>query len=418
MANLTKSLSLLVLSVGLFRGPTFAVSITIDHSREYQTIEGLGCYYHGITEARMPRVLDDLGAVAIRFKWGYDEVRNDPTAKKEKAELVDLAVKLKAVGPKIRKAFPKVKIVGPDEVTGKAYNYFRYLRDRDPEALKYLDALSIHGYIDNVNPNPEATGSQLWASFGNMAISQGKNLWMTEISGFQDTWIGTEGGGAFGLGKAMFSGLKHGRLSWWTWWKYEGVGGQIGDVASLTIDSRTRWPYYISKLYFRWIRPGAVQIGCIGDTTAEVYGLAFRHKEKRTLTVVLLNNSSSNKSVTLEGTQLPGTFERHLCDASNKCTSKGTVSSGTRVSLPRQSFTLLYGADYDPPVAATAVEAPVRPRPSPNISAPQNAVRMFRLDGSMVAPSATPARSGSLTPAVIELRRAKGRHITRRMTLR
>lgn len=419
--------------LALLAGASLAGSVVIDERREFQTIEGLGCYYAGMSDDQIPRVLDDLGVSAIRLPWGYDKTRDDADAKRKKQEIVDFAAKmkseaakrgktlrfivtywtppaflktnnelanggelkpesrsefgdslvscirqfknkgidlygispqnepglaiwyvscvynpyqyaemLKVVGPKIKGAYPKVKVFGPDERSGAAFKYYRYMRDRDPEAFKHYDAMAIHGYIDASNPNPAAAGSQLWESFHNAAASNGKSLWMTETSGFDDTWSST-----FEYGKGVFAALKYGQLSWSTWWKYKGAGG-VNGAKEAFISGGIRWPYYASKLFYTTIRPGAMQIAALGDTARQIYAAAFRHTQKKTLTVILINNATSTQSVTLEGHELPGSLDRLLCDASNKCSSTGTVSAGAGVSLPKQSITALVGSNYDP----------------------------------------------------------------------
>lgn len=250
---------------------------------------------------------------------------------------------LKVVGPKIRTAYPKVNIIGPDEAHGSAFRFIKYMKDRDREALKYLDILGVHQYVNAADPDPAAAGSQLWSSFGNQAKSLGVNLWVTELSGFEETWES-----ALEYGRGLFSALKYADLTCWTWWKFKGAGGVNGEKEALIGSSGPRRVYYVSKQYYKWIRPDAVRIGCDEDLGEDVFGVAFRHKANKTLTVVVINNSTAARTLTLSGHELPTSFERYLSDNGSTCSSKGTVSTGGSISLPARSITTLFGKNYDP----------------------------------------------------------------------
>ena len=250
---------------------------------------------------------------------------------------------LKVAGPIFNSKCPNVKLFGPEDMgsagttagwTGVIFN--------DPVTVNYLDVLAVHGYSDGVNAaTGDATGwSQMYAN----ANSKRKQLWMTETSGYSDTWAGSAG--AFDLGRALFLALKYGKISAWTWWQL--CENSTSSVYALMLNGNgtPTKRYYVSKNFYRYIRPGAIQIES-SCADKDVYVVAFKNSGvsawsavKPELTIVLLNNASSSKTISLSGRSVPATMKAYRTSSSENCAALTDVSTSS-ITLPAQTITTL-----------------------------------------------------------------------------
>jgi len=286
---------------------------------------------------------------------------------------------IKAVGPIVHAAFPDVKFFGAEDMLARwtTAGAFPGPLMADADSRAQVHALAVHGYSDGVHPTPTSQAATLWNQASRNCTSVGKPVWMTETSGFGSDWAGT-----LQLGEAIFAALKYGKASAWVWWT---IAQEASDREGyrLMVNNVPNAKYYVSKQYYRYIRPGAEGIGCTSDD-AEVLGCAFRHSANHTLTLVLLNTSTSAKTITLTGNGLPQ-FAAYRSSATQNCVDAGTVSGST--SLPGQSITTLYGTGYSPVVG-------VRPAAAQGAAIGFGAARhgtMFLLDGRAAAAGAVAA---------------------------
>src|SRR5690606_25298095 len=134
----------------------------------------------------------------------------------------------------------------------------------------------------------------------------GKPQWMTETSGYSDSWLATPG--AFSLAQDMMSALNHGNVAGWIWWQgSENPGSSnIGQFALMNGLVKGK-KYYASKQYYRYIRPGAVRVDATSNNN-NVFVSAFQNTAQGTHTVVLINTSTNTQNVTVGGANLPGSF--------------------------------------------------------------------------------------------------------------
>lgn len=319
----------------------------------------------------------------------------------------------KVVAPIIHAKYPKVKIFGPDAASGAAVQYLNYFLKRDPEPLKDLDVFGIHGYVGADTPDPNATSASVWQSMADRCERANADLWMTETSGQSNQWGSTDGGDAWDLGTGLFASLKYGNLSLWTFWGLS-MHEDDPDHHALIVKGRMTKRAYASKQFYRYIRPGAVRIAC-SDDIDNVEGVAFRHKAKKTLAVVILNSSTSAQTVTLDGYDLPGRMERYVTDASKNCAKQSSVSVGGSVSLPAKSITTLYGTGYNPPQRTVTIDHPGARTIRGAARAKRGAIRSFGLDGSLRRASA--GRRTGLQPTVVEILGRDGKPVARRMSI-
>lgn len=210
----------------------------------------------------------------------------------------------------------------------------------DPEAKQYLDVLATHGY-DFDGSTPGSLSLQDWQRSTALAQVFKGVLWQTETGG-GPTWPE-----AFDLGLRIHQALRHGRISAWMHWCLSSkentqenrhhLINNYGRVSTVLNQG------YVTAAFARHIRPGAVQVGSASsDSLVQV--VAFVHPQDRTMSVVLLNRSESQQTVSLSGEELPSSFSRYLTSATESHTSQGTVTTGS-VALPALSITTLEAAD-------------------------------------------------------------------------
>ncbi len=274
---------------------------------------------------------------------------------------------IKVVGPKFVQENIATKLFGPEDMLDRFLPYAGFI-NADTAAKPYLGAIAVHGYVDGVNPS--GSDFDQWRRAAQASSTMGIPLWMTETSGFHDTWES-------GLTQAriMLWAFSIGHISAWTWWQlghYENNNDN-----TLVLNGTPTWLYYAHKHYSRYVRPGAVMVGAVSDASG-VLCVAFHHAQKRTLTVVLINQGTSSAAVTLSGDDLPQTFTQYRSTPTQKCQSAGTVSPSS-ISLPGPSIVTLVADNYDGRTVATAGSASVIHPMVQRMSG-----RVFGLDGRLV----------------------------------
>lgn len=248
--------------------------------------------------------------------------------------------------PTVKTAYPNVKIFGSEnmlEIEALDINwqwfYHKQILDSQP-ARNNLDILAVHGYSDGVAPSSGSQLAQLWISHKeHFADPMGKTQWMTETSGYADSWLGSPG--AFALAQDMMSALNFGNVTGWIWWQgSENPGSSnIGEFALMNGMVKGK-KYYVSKQYYRYIRPGAIRVDAT-STNNNVFVSAFHHPGQGTHTIVLINSATSTQNITVGGASLPASFTIFRTSASDNCSNVGTYSTGSNLSLPPQSIVTL-----------------------------------------------------------------------------
>ncbi len=291
----------------------------------------------------------DLYALSLQNEPGFSQFFNSCTY--TVSWYNDLLVN---VVPQVKAAFPAVRIFGSENMLlteGKDENwpwfYHSAIKANDA-ATANIDILAVHGYSDGVLPN---SGSELVGMWQNHTAQftepMQKDVWMTETSGYGETWdSNNDGSGAFSLGLDIMTALNHGNVSAWVWWQGSQLDG-IGDY-NLMNGLTTGKKYHVSKHYYRYIRPGAVRVNAT-STDENVFVTAFRHADKGTTTIVIINAGDA-KAVTLAGNGLPETLNMYRTSQSpmENCTFVSEVGPGAanKFTLPANSIiTLQAGGD-------------------------------------------------------------------------
>jgi O-glycosyl hydrolase len=206
----------------------------------------------------------------------------------------------------------------------------------DTGARKYVGVLATHAYSDGgVGTVPNSQLATLWSNAARRATQVNLPLWMTETSGYENSWAG-----CLTMVQGLYAALKFGKVSGWAYYR---LGGSDD---ALTLNGQPTSLYYGCKQYFRYVRPGAVSVKA-ASSDADVLTLAFWHRADRTLTVVLVNQGAAAAQATLLGASLPS-FTAFRTSASEHCENKGSVTPAS-VALPAGSVTTLYATAYDGP---------------------------------------------------------------------
>jgi len=243
--------------------------------------------------------------------------------------------------------YPNVKVFGSEgmlemEAADNNWPWFYHKQILDSAAARAnIDILAVHGYSDGVAPTSGSTLGHLWQShkqhFGD---PMNKKQWMTETSGYQDAWNGSPG--AFALGLDILSALNNGNAAGWVWWQGSenpGSTAGVGEFALMNGLVKGK-KYYVSKQFYRYIRPGAVRVGAT-STNTNVFVSAYEHAGAGTHTIVVANTSTSAQTVTLGGVGLPATFTMYRTSASDNAANVGDYATGTPLALPARSIVTL-----------------------------------------------------------------------------
>ena len=302
---------------------------------------------------------------------------------------------IKALGRRFEREGIRTKIIAAEDViTNQPYNYFGATM-ADTQAARYMQVLALHAYENN-GVTPTSPSAAAWSGAYSRAHPRGKAIWMTETSGYANTWAD-----ALKYGNGIYTALKYGRIGVWSYWGVNTTGGHE-DMCYL-VGNEPRWTYYTAKHYSRWVRPGAVMIDAASSDT-NVLSLAFHHTADSTLTVILINTASSARTVTLSGHSLPS-FAQFRSSATERCIAAGAVGPGATVSLPASSYTTLYGQHW---AGRTTAAAPEARAAQSGLRAARGAVRMHGLDGRVVR-GASAATPGTPTARVYAVKWQTGR---------
>ncbi len=171
------------------------------------------------------------------------------------------AAVLDVVGKRFKEEGITTKIFGPEHMGSYGGNLPLFdAVFKNSDAGKYLDIYAVHGYQDGVNPTTgSATG---WERMYNTVHSHGKELWMTETSGYSSDW-----NGAFDLGYSVMLALKYGKISAWVHWYIS------GNLMNNNIPNKK---FYALKSFYKYIRPGAVMMDA-GSADPDIIPVAFRN---------------------------------------------------------------------------------------------------------------------------------------------
>ncbi|MEP6947898.1 MAG: PKD domain-containing protein [Ginsengibacter sp.] len=242
---------------------------------------------------------------------------------------------IKVVGKRFKDEGVTTKIFMPEDIgylDGVSGMVQPTLNDAD--ARKYVSIIAVHGYaLDGVTANsPDAL---TWHTMYSWGAGYSMPLWMTETSGFSNDMKG-----AMDLSKAMYTAITFGNVSAWLHWS---LSTATLDSYSLMSSSGARSKrYYISKNFYRYVRPGDYRIQSSAPDQTNIYPLAFKNDTAHTNTIVLINDNTEGRAVKLVGAALPSQFSMFVTSVDDDCKDDGVINTNDGFLLPANSVTTLY----------------------------------------------------------------------------
>lgn len=275
--------------------------------------------------------------------------------------------------PQVKATYPDVRIFGSEgmlEMEAADHNwqwfYHKQILDNS-QARNNVDILAVHGYQDGVAPSSGSVLGHYWNNHRTIfAEPMGKKQWMTETSGYDDTWEGEPG--AFALALDIMSALNNGNVAGWVWWQgSENPGSSnIGEFALMNGLVKGK-KYYASKQFYRYIRPGAVRITGT-STNSNVSVSSYFHPQQGTHTIVLANSSGSAQTITVGGAGLPSSFTVFRTSATDNCVNAGSYTTGANLTLPARSLITLQAGGTPLATASSATARKAQASPVANES--------------------------------------------------
>ena len=200
----------------------------------------------------------------------------------------------------------KTELIGPEDVgvgstanKGPLQRQMAYVKAIDAAGdASDLAGYAIHGYADDGQGqgmrSPEMwenyvngmTGRSDYAKFD--GIGTDKPSWMTEASGFTDSWADS-----LRLAGSIQDAMVYGNVSAYVYW---GISNKTSNGEALTTGTDTTSNRYETFKHFSaFVRPGAQRLTTRGGDPDGVYVSAFRDGSAHTLTAVAINEADKKE---------------------------------------------------------------------------------------------------------------------------
>ncbi len=214
--------------------------------------------------------------------------------------------------------------IGTRVMMPESQNFVHALSDstlNDSTAAANVSIIGGHIYGGGLGPYP-------------LAVSKGKEVWMTEHLVLDTTWTGV-----FGTGMEIKDCMNAG-MNAYVWWYIVRYYGPIGEDGAITKRG------YVMSQYARFVRPGYLKIKCTSIPQRNVYVTAYRDSTSSRITIVALNTASAPLQQTFSFTSGAITsFTPYTTSTSKNC------AQGSSIGFSNGSFT----ATLDPSSITTFV---------------------------------------------------------------
>ncbi len=274
----------------------------------------------------------ELYAISIQNEPQFNEPY--PSTQITASEFVDI---LNVVGPVFEAEGLNTKILMSEDV----YMY-GWLTDRinavnnDDTARDHMGVIGFHAYTANGIGNGFADKNAYINLQNLFQKTAATDLWMTESSGWVDTWEGEWGvawngrpqfmEGAFGVAGGYYMIFKFAQANGWA------------DLNSTQFIAPQKHLQAVTKHYTRFTNPGDVMIEA-SSTDEKVLSIGFKNKTTDALAVTLINTAFEPRLVQLEGESLPPRF-RHISSKREEPWEEQVPVSDQLVMAPRSVVTL------------------------------------------------------------------------------
>lgn len=262
---------------------------------------------------------------------------------------------LKVVGKRFKDEKLNTKFIMNENAIGYS-DYQGFVNEilSDVEARKYFDIAGVHDY--------GVAGfcafdicQEKWMELDKINNATKKiPLWQTETGGYSTNWVANvlclpkQG---FSLAQDIFKSLKYGKASAWLWGNISTTYVLSRDTNHFLIFNNIKTKnFYVLKQFARYIRPNAVSVDAYCDGDSDILPLAFQHDAKKTLTILLLNQSNTDKKVKLDFAPYsygsivnPTTYKVYQTNKVDNCLEKNSINAYDEIILPALSITTLVG---------------------------------------------------------------------------
>jgi O-glycosyl hydrolase len=295
----------------------------------------------------------DVYALSFQNESDFDEPYNSCTYTEQ--EYVDALDKIE---PLIHAKYPKVKLFGAEHMVGmeapgeRGPFYSTAVMNQGGK----LDVFAVHGYSNGVVAEAVSGAARLWSGYRESITRNGahKPIWMTETSGYVQNWLNGSWGnfgpgtpGAFILGQMIGLALKEGRISAWVYWAW--ADESRGQPHALSYRAEKNKKYYVSKHFYRYIRPGAKMVGVTCDDK-DLLVIPFSHKEEKRFTCMVLNSSNDRKKIRLyDGNALGASFMMYQTTSDDQINCVATTLNAANprvIVVPPMSVVTLVNSNY------------------------------------------------------------------------
>ena len=240
---------------------------------------------------------------------------------------------IKVVGRRFKKEGITAKLFLPEDV-----GWLDGVRNmtlptlNDPEARQYVGMVATHGYaLDGIKP--ASTDASTWQTMYGWGQPYNLPLWMTETSGFKNNHEG-----AMALAKAMYTAFRFGNVSAWVFWSLSEE--HASDYSLLTSNGIKSKRYWVSKQFYRYVRPGAVRVET-NTADADLLPLAF---VKDGLTTLIISNIATvDKAIRVKGDGVSTQYQIFRTSPSENCRETIPVKAGEPITIPAQGVVTLVG---------------------------------------------------------------------------
>lgn len=257
---------------------------------------------------------------------------------------------IRVVGERFELEGLTTKMFYPEEVMVRQSDMAGWMNtlNNDEYARKYVDIVAVHGY-ERTGISAGEIGGELWEKYYNDYVNYPgypKQFWMTETSGQQNTLEG-----AIRLVSGMSNAIKYGKLNAWVFWSISGEAHDPYDpshVYNLMLSGEKLKKYYVSKNYYRYVRPGARAVES-SSSDVDILVNTFWHEADNTLTYVLINKSAEEKTVNFDSYTMANDTRLYRTSPTENC-EEIVIPSGSEVYLlpPKSVSTfVLTGGEYN-----------------------------------------------------------------------
>jgi O-glycosyl hydrolase len=278
----------------------------------------------------------DIYAIGLQNEPQFNEPY--PSCQVNENEFRDI---IKVVGARLdAEGLGEVKLYWAEALPAQnSINYYINAVKADPVAAGYADIVAIHNY-DADGASVGGAGCETWQDIYTWAQAGSNHYktWMTETSGHPDDW-----NGAMTLAGNIFNALACGNASAWVFWSFSVDPASAPE--GLIVANRPSSRYFVSKQFYKYIRPGAVRVAA---TSAGIPALAFKDNNANTVSVILFNNTAQAQTVEIKGAGLPTTWESYTTSNGRNCEKGATVDEDGLIILPPSSVTTLTGNTANP----------------------------------------------------------------------